>query len=222
MIKQLIIGLACEGKTDERFLLSIIKRTFENVVFQYTTNIEILDVQTIKVPNKAFIEYAYDSALEGTKSFGILIFCLHTDSDSNSDSDAFKSKINPAIENINSKEGDICKTVVPIVPIRMIESWMLADSECFKSEIGTNKSYRDLGITQNPERITDPKGKITEAIRIAFEDKPSRRSKPDISELYLPIGQKCNLTKLENLHSYLKFKEAVKSSLERINYIRRT
>ena len=114
MIKQLIIGLACEGKTDERFLLSIIKRTFENVVFQYTTNIEILDVQTIKVPNKAFIEYAYDSALEGTKSFGILIFCLHTDSDSNSDSDAFKSKINPAIENINSKEGDICKTVVPI------------------------------------------------------------------------------------------------------------
>lgn len=219
MIKQLIIGLACEGPTDTRFLSSIIKRTFEEVILEFTTNIEILDIQNIIVPQKEFVEYSYDASKEGTNNFGILILCLHSDADNNTDQTTFKNKIKPAIEYINAKQEEICKVIVPIVPVRMVEAWMLADKECFKEEIGTTKTFNQLGIIRSPEKISDPKSIINNAIQIAYENRPSRRSKPTISELYLPIGQKCNLSYLEKLNSFVKFKDQVKTGLEAINYI---
>ncbi|MGB0787930.1 MAG: hypothetical protein ACPGQR_00175 [Marinirhabdus sp.] len=220
MIKQLIIGLACEGPTDYRFLTSIIKRTYENVVLEYTTNVEILDIQIIKIQKKSFIEYTYDAVIEGTNNFGMLVLCLHADADSATDESTFQNKIIPAIKNIQNKKENICKIITPIVPVRMTEAWMLADGECFKEEIGsTNNTMSDLGITRRPESMADPKSTISNAISIAFLDKPARRKKPEISELYLPIGQKCNLDKLEKLDSYVKFKKAVRVSLEKLNYI---
>lgn len=219
MVKQLIIGLVCEGPTDTRFLSPIIKRTFENILLEYTTNIEILDIQNIKVNQKEFVEYSYDATKTGTDNFGILILCIHSDADSNTDENTFNNKINPAIKNISTKEEDICKVIVPVVPIRMIEAWMLADKECFKEEIGTTKTFSQLGITQSPEKITNPKNAINTAIQIAYANKSSRRTKPAISELYLPIGQKCNLALLERLSSFVKFKSHVKAGLEEIKYI---
>ncbi|WP_373516990.1 DUF4276 family protein [Pricia sp.] len=219
MIKQLIIGLACEGPTDARFLSSIIKRTFEDVIFEFTTNVEILDVQNIIVPNDAFNDYARNAAKEGAEKFGILVLCLHADADDFTDENTFETKIKPAIESIANSEIDICKNIIPIVPIKMTESWLLADQECFKDEIGTSNSFADLGIDRPPENLSDPKNTISEAIRIAFEDKPARRKRPKISELYLPIGQKCSIVHLEKLTSYSKFKDAVKDCLLELNYI---
>ena len=220
MIKQLIIGLACEGTTDQRFLTSIVKRTFEEVILQHSTNVEILDIQYITSQEKAFVEYVYEASIKGTADFGILILCLHADADASTDTDTFKNKINPAIENLkNKKRIDLCKIVTPIVPIKMIEAWMIADEQCFLDEVGSTSTLANLGISKNPELISDPKTIINAAIKKVFENKPKRRSRPKITELYLPIGQKCDLSKLENLSSYIKFKTAVKKSLEEIKYI---
>ena len=43
------------------------------------------------------------------------------------------------------------KTSVIIVPIQMTESWMLAEKELLKKEIGTDKTDIELGIHRDPE-----------------------------------------------------------------------
>lgn len=220
MSKQIIIGFTTEGKTDIRFLESIIQRSFENVAFECSGQVEVLPVQYIEKQNGDFIEVVKYCARQA-ESFGVMVLCIHADADHASDTRAFNYKIIPAFTAVNQVETEhVCKNLVAIVPVQMTEAWMLSDKNLLKSEIGTNKSDVKLGIHRAPEVYSDPKQTIKVAIKLARQDLPRRRRRElTIGELYLPIGQKIDLNKLENLTSYQKFKEAVRSVFKKLNYL---
>jgi hypothetical protein len=222
MSKSIVAGLFTEGTTDIHFLKSVVKRTFDDVAFECTGDIEIeLQVIIIDKTGLDFIDQVKAASREGLKEYGIMLLCVHTDSDNESDRNAFEFKLVPAqkvLEEMSEKE--FCKILTPVVPIQMIEAWMLADIELLKKEIGTTKSDFELGFHRSPESISDPKTVIKEAIRIASISKTKRRRHDlDISELYLPIGRKVDLKKLEGLPSYHKFKELLRDSLRQLNYL---
>ena len=114
---------------------------------------------------------------------------------------------------------DYCKILTPVIPVRMMEAWMLADKELLKSEIGTTKSDNDLKINRDPETIADPKAVIEEAIRIAQSDLPKRRQRLTISDLYAIIGDKISINKLLSLDSYQKFQDEVRATYRTLNYM---
>ena len=95
---------------------------------------------------------------------GMDILCVHTDADSKDTKRAYAEKINPAKEFLSDKKGEICKSLIPIVPVRMVEAWMLADKELLKEEMGTRMSDEELGINRMPELYLDPKATIIQAI----------------------------------------------------------
>lgn len=212
MTKQIFIGLAVEGPTDKRFLENIVYRTFEEVAFrECDCDIEIY-VQNLNVSKTdlSFSQFVEKTSFEGVKKFGIMTLAIHTDADKETYDERFKNKIVPAYELLSAKDDmSYCKILTPIIPVRMIEAWMLADKQLFKEEIGTNKSDNELGINKNPEQIANPKKCIEEAIRIATKDLPSRRMKIRISDLYGILGQKISIEALRGLDSYNKFEEAV-------------
>jgi hypothetical protein len=101
---------------------------------------------------------------------------LHSDADDSNDTVVFKNKIPPSLTAIAIEDETVCcKIIVPVIPVRMTESWMLADKELFKNEIGTNKSDNELGINRFPENIARPKEVIRDAIRISRRDMVQRR-----------------------------------------------
>ncbi len=220
MTKQLIVGFCAEGSTDERFLTSVIQRTFEEVAFECTGQIDILPVQFLEKETGPFNELVQKYATKAIKS-GIMVLCIHTDADAPTDDHCFNNKINPAFEHItNLEEDNICKNLVAVVPIHMTESWMLAEKELLKKEIGTNKSDNELGINRDPESITNPKHVIETAISIMEQDlTKKRRRQLKIGQLYLPIGQKIQLQNLESLISYNKFKSSVEDAFRELNYL---
>jgi hypothetical protein len=122
------------------------------------------------------------------------------------------------------KNDEFCRNLVAIVPVQMTEAWMIADKEVLKEELGTQKNNQELGLTfplKQVEKIADPKSKIQEIIRIAFKDLPTRRRRRiQISSLYSPLGQQVSLDILEQLPSYLKFKESLTNALIELNYIK--
>ena len=113
-----------------------------------------------------------------------------------------------------------CKHIVAIVPIQMTESWMLADKNLLKEEIGIEKTDAELGIHLNPEAITNPKSLIENIIRLSKEDLPKRRRNRglNISDLYQIIGQKIEISELEKLSSYVKFKNSLIEKLRELSY----
>ena len=219
-MKQLIIGLLSEGSTDFRFLNSIIKRTFEELSFECVGEIEILEIQDILIEKTSFTELVLNAAIHANENLGVMIMCLHSDADARSDRNTYDNKILPALKKVSEYDGkDICKKIVPIVPITMTESWMLADKELFKEELCTNLSFSDLGIVKKPENITDPKSIIKLAITKAYSIRSGRRTHPTIGDIYLPIGQKIKINALKKLKSYNKFYLEARAALVQMGYI---
>lgn len=214
----LTIGYIGEGTTDERFLAHIIKRTFEDLAFECKGQIEVYDPQYIKVNSSKFVDKVVDAATHGK---WLHVLCVHTDADSENDTMSFQNKINPAFENIEQAQGDLCRNIVPIVPVHMTEAWMLADVATLIDEIGTNKAASDLGLPTKINQVesdSDPKRTIVDAIRLAFENVPTRR-RISIADLYSPISQNVSLQTLNMLPSYAKFRIAARQALVNLNYM---
>jgi hypothetical protein len=215
----LIVGYTTEGNTDVRFLESVIRRTFEEIAFGCEGLIDIHSVIHIPTQKRKYHE---EIRIAAQKAFeiGVMTLCLHTDADDSSDWNAFESRINPALSGVVNERNNICKVLVPLVPIYMTEAWILADVDLLISEIGTGKTVTELGLNKDPESVADPKGLIEDAIRIAFADTTRRQRKRiiKIDELYQLIGQKINLTKMHKLSSYIKFRKAVENAYISLNF----
>lgn len=219
MKKQIIIGLATEGSTDVRFLKSIVMRTFETICCQSSQTIEIFDPIPLNKASGTITDKALNFAQQAQES-GIIILCYHADADDINDQKAFTERIDPAFEIIKQTDENLGKNLIAIVPVQMTESWMLADTELLKKELGSQKSDQELGIDRHPESVSDPKEVIAKAIEITRQDYPQRRRhKLTIQQLYQPIGQKIQLEELEKLSSYQKFRNAVQNLLTQLNYL---
>ena len=219
-MKQVIIGFATEGPTDERFLRSVIQRSFEEVAFECRGQVEILPVQHIEHKLGNFIEVVKNYAEEADK-LGVMVLCVHADADGPTDVRTFNDKIAPAFAAVeNTIDTSVCRNLAAVVPVQMMEAWMLCDKNLLKAEIGTDQNNAELGLHKNPETYANPKQVIENAIRVASQGfTRRRRHRLSISELYLPIGQKTALQKLERLPSYRKFKEGIRQAFRRLNYL---
>jgi hypothetical protein len=220
-MSQIFIGYTTEGSSDARFLSSIIERTFIDVAFECSRQIEVV-TPLIHIKKDNGIEFTEQILKCSQQAFlnGVTAFCVHADADKNTDEGIFISKINPVIKILNAHSENACVNLVPIIPIQMTEAWMLADKQLLKDEIGTEMTDAQLGINRAPESIAEPKAVINEAIRIARESLVKRRRRDlNISELYQPIGQKIQLESLDCLSSFARFREAVRSAYRSLNYL---
>ncbi len=218
----ILAGLFTEGTTDVRFLSSVVERTLEEVAFDCKGDIEtMVEVITIDKTGLSFDEQVLEASKVAFDKYGILLLFVHTDSDSASDDLIFQTKIVPAQNKLLNEDEELyCKEMIPIVPIQMTESWMIADKQLLKSEIGIDKTDAELGIHLNPEKLNNPKALIEEIIRLSKEDetKKKRRKGLDISDLYQIIGKQVELSELEKLTSYVKFRNSLIDKLKKLNF----
>lgn len=222
MSRLFFAGLFTEGTTDIRFLEGVVSRTFTDIAFDCTGDIEIaLHVITISKTGLTFEEQVRSAAKKGFDEYGISLLCVHSDADNRSDQTVLQHKFKPAQDLLNGIKEDVsCKLLTPIIPVQMTEAWMLADIDLLRREIGTDLSANELGLTRDPESIANPKTVIEEAIRTAsFTQTKKRRHDLTIGELYLPIGRKLDLDRLHYLPSYLNFKERLRDSLRQLNLL---
>lgn len=214
------VGYITEGPTDNRFLGSIIQRSFEKIALDCRGQIDVLPAQEIKIEHEAFIPFVTNATVEAEKR-GINILCIHTDSDHIDDSQVFENKIVPAFTAIQENQTISLKNLVALVPVQMTEAWMLADIQLLKRELNTNLRNEDLGLTKRPELYRDPKATIENSIQIINQGNSRRRGryKLSISTLYSPIGQLIDLDILESLQSYHKFSSSIRDAYQKLNYL---
>ncbi len=217
MVHKILAGFFAEGPTDHRFLGAVVKRTLENIALEFNDTVEILDVTRLDSSAAGFSAQVVDVARQAWLTYGISIVCVHTDADHRSDAVAWANKFAPALDAITSA-ANVCKIIVPVLPVQMMEAWMLADVELLKRQIGSQKSRQELGLHRPPESIADPKRVIEDAIRVAREDMPRRRrTELTRSDLYQPIGSAISLAELTSLASYRKFCQGVRQAYRTLN-----
>ena len=203
----LTIALHAEGSTDYKFYKPLIRRTIEDIVLNTDCDIELYPILDIKRGNGSYKNDIVNASIQ-TDSAGFKCLIIHCDADSHSKENVLKTKINPAIAATKDYQGDqkICKNIIPLIPVYMTEAWMLADITLLKSEINaSNIDDSALGFTKTPEKYSDPKKIIREAISKASLRTSKRRRTFNITELYSPIGNKIDIEALKSLPSYQDF-----------------
>lgn len=221
--RQIFIGFTTEGSTDVRFLEKILERTFEEIAYECLTDVEpVIWPLNIDKTGLTFKEYALKAAQQGVDEIGMMILCIHSDADDATNQNVLDNKIAPALELIKAQQDNsICKVLVPVIPVQMMESWMLADKDLLKKEIGTAKTDNELKIDRVPETIADPKATIEEAIRIAQQEKTKRKRKElKIGDIYLAMGQKITIEKLNQLQSYRQFQENIRQAYRELHLMK--
>lgn len=221
MSKQIFVGLTTEGSTDIRFLENVVRRTFEEVAFECPQDVEVyLYVIISPKTGMTFPQYVKEASRVACDKYGVMTLAVHTDADKNTYEQRIANKIEPARNVLAELEEDkYCKLLTPVIPVRMMEAWMLADKKLLKEEIGTELSDEELGINRNPELIPDPKDVIENAIRISTQSLPKRRNRPTLAELYGVIGNAVEHDSLMLLPSYRKFKEEVRETFRALGYL---
>lgn len=217
---QIFVGLIAEGSTDYKFLEPVIAKVFIEIAFDCKVQIDITVTKIDSLRGESFVEFVSNASRKGWEEYGISILVIHADADSHTNSNTYTYKIEPATTHLAMQDENYCKIIVPLVPIQETESWMLADKDFFRSAINTRKNEVDLGIIGDPESFTDPKARITEAIRIGRADMPRKiRDSLNISDLYGLIGQGMNLDRLEALTSFQDFKNKIRDSFRELKLL---
>lgn len=219
---QLFVGLMAEGSTDYRFLKPIVEKTLFEIAFnEINQEIEILVFDVEYVKGDRFVNNVFEASKRGFTEYGIMSLVIHADADALSSENVYRNKISPAILHLDKNNDlDICREIIPIVPVYETESWMLANKELFKKHIGTNKADLILGIDGNPEQFSRPKERIEDAIRIARQDLPSKiRNLMTIKDLYSILGESITIQELSVFDSYLDFQNNIRNSLKRLNLL---
>lgn len=217
----LVLALYAEGASDNRFLPPIIRRTAEKLIALYGQR--TVDVfEPVIVPRQQESTHAACILQAANYAHGYHALIVHADADDRTPDSAKANRIQPGFNLVSRHNGSVCKHLVPIIPVQMIEAWMLADYSASQETIGTNMSPRDLGLPARPalvEEYANPKRALQEVISRAIANRSQRRRRFDISSHQEALARRINLETLALVPSYQEFVNDLKNILSALHFI---
>lgn len=217
----LVLGLYAEGRTDDRFLPIMIQRTSELILAQHDqANIEALEPVVIKKSPgiSSRIEGILQAAQEAVEYHALVV---HSDADNRTHKQTKKVLFDPGYELVQRTVGNLCKNLLPIIPVRMVEAWMLADCEKLREILGTSLATQDLGLHRRPRQVElyrDPKETLKQVVQKSYPNHPGQWGRI-IGSLYDELASEIRLERLSEVSAYRQFKEDLIATLKKLNFI---
>jgi Domain of unknown function (DUF4276) len=216
MVRQITTALQVEGSTDERFLAEIIRRTLEKLVaYKY----DVLEPRTLNLAAQEKDRQILEAA---KKAYNYDILIIHADADDSTRTKAYNERFLPGANLVKQeKVEEVCRQIVPLIPVRMIEAWMLADQKTLLEEIGIDISKVTVSLPRTPkgaEKTLTPKQTIESILAEVNKNRTSNR-KIKLGTLYEPIATKISLEVLEKLPSYQQFQKDLGLALTRLGLL---
>jgi hypothetical protein len=155
----------------------------------------------------------------GNRALGYSFVVFHLDADAPTTRQAYEQRFLPGFEQLLHQDDDMVnKHIVPVIPVRMSEAWMLVDFDAFQYVVGTRKSADDLDFPPRPhqvEAIGNPKGVFEAALRNA---RPGRRRNVAPDDIYKPLADQLRLERLRSVPAYQEFQHNLEETLIELHF----
>jgi len=207
-----------EGKREYLFLQPLLERAISNLL--PTIDVQALNLDWVKVGGLSQVEKMQVIAAEAS---GAVLLIFHLDSDFPSFERSFEERFRPGYEQLRNEAQHFPEkynlNIVPVIPIRMIDAWLLVDFNAFQRTIGTDYSAKELNFPIKPqdvEGIADPKAIFEQAVKTC-----SRRRKKSIwpEELWPRLAALIDLRRLAQVSAYVKFSNHLTDTLHLLKYV---
>lgn len=211
----LIFGFYGEGGADYAFIRRIVERTIIGMIPHVDVFSMAIEGVNAGTQPERILEI-------GERASGYNFVVFHLDADAPTTQLAYEQRFMPGYEQLQHVQEDtVNRHVVPVIPVRMSEAWMLVDFEAFQHVVGTKKSGSDLGFpprSHQVEAIGNPKGVFEEALRNA---RPGRRRTIAPDEIYTPLADQLRLERLRSVPAYQEFQSNLEEILIDLHFIDR-
>jgi hypothetical protein len=216
-VSTLSLALYCEGKTDKHFLPKIIERTAEKIIRSHATN--YVDILPVTVKDVIKQERGHDILEAAKQAYGYDILIVHKDADSRTYEETITRCIEPGCTLVQRSSAAVCQKLVPIIPIREIEAWMIADRERLRDLLEIKERLQNLHLPKRAvlvESDPDPKATLN---RIIAKAESERRRKIERKEFYESLALDVRIERLEQVPAYRKFSDELDKALRELNII---
>lgn len=216
----LVLGLYAEGSTDTRFLSPLIQRTAEKILGQY--GLKVVDVaDPIIIPKKqgrqekSILQAALDA-------YGFHALLVHADADYGTRERALQERIQPGFKLVSMSTQEVCKDLIPIIPVQMTEAWMIADPETLCKVIGTDIKPENSGLPRRSvlvEQDANPKDTLNQFVRRVNNTRPRSRRQIDITTRYELLARQISIDRLDNVPSFRQFVTDLVALLAKFQFV---
>jgi Domain of unknown function (DUF4276) len=211
------LALYCEGNTDKHFLPKIIERTAEKIIFNYATNhVEVLPVTIVDVAKQ---ERGRDILQAATQAYGCDALVIHKDADYRTYEETKTQCIKPGCVLVRRNRKEVCKKLVPIIPVREVEAWMIADREVLRGLLEIRERLQNLHLPKRAilvESDPDPKNTLN---RVIAQAESERRRKIERKEFYESLALDVRLDRLNQIPAYKNFSDELSEALRNLSII---
>lgn len=199
-MSQLVVGFWGEGFVEEHFLMRIVERT----LFALVPHVEVIITKVDAVISQS--DYARLGELFIDIS-GMSLFIYHRDADSSSE-DKTLQLITDALVHL------ALSNVVPIIPIRSTEAWMMADSMTFETVVGLPRTSKDFpNQPHQVEAINNPKQIIDALLHQATAGRQAA-----FMSITRQLGDDVRLSLLGRVPAYQRFRERLRQALIALHF----
>lgn len=209
----LVVSFYGEGSSDYAFLTPIIQRTLQDILPHVDVLLIELDHHYLKVTGLNQIDKMKRVAEHGG---GIIVF--HLDADAPTTHRAYEERFQPGYQRILQHPGGLNISILPVIPVRNTNAWMLVDFGAFQRVVGTHLRPEELGFVSQPhqvESIQDPKTVFRTAVR---EARPRRKPIP-FDDVFRPLAQQVDLDLLKKVPAFQEFLERLNEMLTHFPYL---
>jgi hypothetical protein len=224
---QVMLALYAEGSTDGKFLPQIIQRTTKVILSQH-------DRYDIEVPlpdciweKPAKVAKRVECILHiARKTAGYHALIIHSDGDDRGHEQTVVELFQPGKNHVlsASMHESVCVDLVPLIPVRMTEAWMLADPDALCTVLGKKGDARTLGVpikAKLVEKEFNPKTTLDHVIKRAYPNTSNSKRQEIKHDLYKELGSKISLKRLSEVPSYQQFVEDLTATLRMLNFIQK-
>lgn len=219
-MRQLVLALYAEGATDERFLPRIIQRTAEHLLAGYGVDILDLEVINSSVHRLPTLIGQFEAAAREAKGRHILI--VHQDADAPDQESALRERIQPGLDLVHQKPERYQQDIVPLIPVRMVEAWMLADPIALCQVIPGCSSPDELNLPQKPdqvEHISDPKAELKRITSTYQARRRRSRSHAYRAKIQGRLADEIAIERLKRVPAYQTFEQKFSQVLRKLHFL---
>jgi hypothetical protein len=217
------VAIYAEGRTDERFLPPVVERAAAAaLVHRGRALFDVLPPYPIDGDLRANVDDQPGRILEAARraaQFHVLI--VHADADGPTPDRALAERFQPGaalVESAHHRQDSVCSRLLPIIPVRMVEAWLLADLDALSRVIHVQIDPRGLDYAAIPrlvESVPDPKRELARLVAAAR----SQRQRPiALAELYEPLGNRIDLERLRRVRAYQRFEDDLTQTLIELGF----
>jgi len=213
-VRTLSIALFTEGPTDADFFLPLLARVSIDLLSRQARHPSRV-ADPVWLRGRLSTDAFADRVEKDGRGFDVVV--VHTDGGGDPQR-ALAERIEPWFASVADKSR--AEGLVPLVPIRETEAWMLADSASLAEVFGTKIDRRELGLpthSRDVESITDPKRKLHE-LNVTLRG-PRRARRVGVRPLYAALGQAESLPVLLTVPAFRRFHDGFVSVLRKKRYL---